>query len=61
MQSTILFSWLAVFILATLVVGGNYLVNRRQGMRDKENLKETRMWGAGFIVYAVLDYFILIL
>lgn len=61
MQSSLQFSWLAVAILAALVTAGNYLVNRRQGMRQKENVHETEMWGLGFIIYALLDYFIVVL
>ena len=55
------FSWFVVLLLAGLVVAGNYLVNRRQGMRVSENMRETRMWGVGFLIYAVVDYFLLVL
>ena len=60
-MSSTLYSWLIVLAMALVVIAGNYVINRRQGMRQSENLRETRMWGLGFIVYAVLDYFILVL
>lgn len=60
-MSSLQYSWIFVLIMALLVIGGNYLINRRQGMRENENLRETRMWGAGFVVYAILDYLILTL
>ena len=48
-------------VLATVcvLVTGNYMINRKQGMCSKDNLQETQVWGIGFIIYAVFDYLIL--
>ena len=50
-----------VLLLAGVVALGNFFINRKQGMRPGDNIRETRMWGVGFIIYAALDYLILTL
>lgn len=60
-MSSLQYSSVFVLIMALAVIGGNYLINRKQGMQKDENMRESRMWGAGFLVYAVVDYLILTL
>ena len=50
-----------VLVMAGVLVAGNYVINRKQGMCSSDNFRETKMWGVGFIIYAALDYFILML
>lgn len=50
-----------LLLLTGVIVTGNYMVNQKQGMRSIDNLQETRMWGAGFFLYAVFDYLMLLL
>lgn len=42
-----------------VLVTGSYISKRGQGMCLNDTLREVLLWGGGFIVYAVLDYFIL--
>lgn len=46
---------LMVLILAVAVPIGNYLINQKQGMRSSDNVRESKMWGVGFIIYAAFD------
>lgn len=48
-----------ILILACAVPAGNYLINQKQGLPHSENIRESRKWGIGFIVYALLDYLLL--
>lgn len=48
----------ALVCAATLA---NYVINRKLGMPSTENLRDTKMWGVGFAVYAALDHVLLIL
>lgn len=50
-----------VLAILCVLMTGNYFINRQQGVSTRDNLRETRMWGVGFIIYALLDYLILIL
>jgi hypothetical protein len=50
-----------VLAMLCVLVMGNYMINRRQGVQSSENLRETQMWGVGFFTYAVFDYFLLML
>jgi len=51
-----------MFTLAAMICGlmaGIYAVCRNQGMYSSDTLREVAIWGFGFIIYAVFDYFIL--
>lgn len=51
---------LIVLVTWCVFVAGNYLTNMVEEIPPEKNMRETQMWGAGFIVYAALDYLILI-
>jgi hypothetical protein len=38
---------------------GVYMTNRGDDIDSTDSLKEAMMWGGGFIIYAVLDYIVL--
>lgn len=38
---------------------GIYMSQRGDGICSSDSLREAMLWGGGFIVYAVLDYFVL--
>jgi uncharacterized membrane protein YphA (DoxX/SURF4 family) len=38
---------------------GIYLSCRSEGVYQNDNLREALLWGGGFIIYAIFDYFIL--
>lgn len=50
-----------VLALLCLVVTGNYMINQKHGMCPSHNLNDTKMWGVSFFIYAVFDYFLLLL
>ena len=56
-----LLQFLLPIVLAVLCVfvAGIYILNRGRGMCFRDTLRETLMWGGGFIIYAVFDYLIL--
>jgi hypothetical protein len=50
-----------VLALLCVLIAGNYMINRKQGICSSDNLRETQMWGSGFFIYAVFDYLLLML
>lgn len=51
---------LIVLVTLCVFVSGNYITNMVEEMPAEKNWRETQMWGAGFVIYAVLDYLVLI-
>jgi len=48
-----------VLAIVSLVVAGIYWSCRGQGICSNEYIREAVIWGGGFLIYAVLDYYIL--
>lgn len=46
---------LIVAAVAAAVPAGNYMINKKLGMTTIENMRESKMWGVGFVIYAILD------
>jgi hypothetical protein len=61
MDTSLQLSLLIVLAVLCVLVAGNFMINRAQGMSANENWRETKMWGGGFIIYAALDYLILMI
>lgn len=54
-------SFAIVLAMLCVLVTGNYMINHRSGMCPIDNARDTQMWGAGFFMYAVFDYLILMI
>ena len=61
MNTLLQLSLFIVLAMLVVLVAGNYMINRREGIRSSENLRETKMWGVSFFIYAIFDYFLLML
>lgn len=61
MNSSFQISSALVLVMLCVLMTGNYFINRHQGIDSSDNLRETKLWGIGFVVYAVFDYLILML
>ena len=48
-----------VLAMVCVLVSGIYISCRGQGLCSSDTMREALMWGGGFIIYAVFDYFIL--
>ncbi len=59
MTSTFQLSFCIVLAMVCVLVTGSYMMNRGQGICSNDTLREALMWGGGFIIYAMFDYFIL--
>jgi len=61
MNTSLQLSLPIVFAMLCALVAGNYMVNSKQGMSSRDNLRDTQMWGVGFFIYAMFDFLILML
>jgi hypothetical protein len=59
MNSPLLFLVATGLTILFVFVTGIYLSNRSEGILSNETVKEALLWGGGFIIYAIFDYFIL--
>ncbi|MBI3902682.1 MAG: hypothetical protein HY306_07030 [Nitrosomonadales bacterium] len=54
---------LQMFLLGLVVVGalttGIFWTCRGQGVCSSDSMREALLWGGGFIIYAVIDYLVL--
>ena len=48
-----------VLAMLSVLAAGVFISSRSNGTFLKEEPREVLLWGGGFIVYAILDYFIL--
>lgn len=57
MHVAVPFLYSALFVTC-LLVAGIFVTCREYGICSNQTFREILMWGGGFILYAVFDYFI---